>query len=61
MLTNNHIKRINEKQTEVEQRDAWLYRVATNYPGGRVGGMRGFGTVITLYREYGLANTCVSL
>lgn len=50
MLTNNRIKRINEKQTEVEQRDAWLYRVATNYPGGRIGGMRGFSTVITLYR-----------
>lgn len=61
MLTNNHIKRINEKQTEVEQRDAWLYRVTTNYPGGEGGGMRGFGTVITLYSEYGLANTCVSL
>lgn len=30
-------------------------------PWGEGGGMRGFGTVITLYSEYGLANTCVSL
>ena len=30
-------------------------------PWGEGGGMRGLGTVITLYCEYGLANTCVSL
>lgn len=31
--------------------------------GGGVGsrGMRGFGTIITLYSQYDLANTCVSL
>lgn len=62
MITDNRIKQINEKQTEVEQRDAWLYRLPTNYPGGGAdGGMRGLGAVIIPYSEYDLANTCVSL